>query len=160
MTNDPSAKRDEALSFLMAHDTGILATASHDGSPHARTVYYSWDDAFNVYFITLANTRKVAHIQENPKVAFVVSEAELPRTLQIEGDVEDLTNNAGVDPALANLVNTLMSNTKYGAPLGRFDTATLKFYRIKPTWVRWGNFLFGQGTDNVLTQIDPTEEKI
>lgn len=160
METNPVWKRDDALSFLMAHSTGVLATASRDAKPHVRTVYYSCDDAFNVYFITLANTRKAENIHDNPYAAFVVSEEELPRTIQIEGDVEDLTNAIGVDPALANLVNTLMSNTKYGAPLGRFDTATLKFFRIKPTWVRWGNFLSGHGTKEVLTELSSQEDKL
>lgn len=148
-------KRDDALSFLMAHNLGVLATATREAAPHARTVYYSCDDDFNIYFITLANTRKATDIHDNPHAAFVVSEAEIPRTIQIEGEVEDLTESAHIDPILGNLLKTLQSNETYGPPLGRLDTSTLKFYKIKPTWIRWGNFVWGQGTKEVVMEFEP-----
>jgi hypothetical protein len=112
-----------------------------------------------VYFITLANTRKAGDIAHDPKVAFVVAESVLPRTLQIEGVAEDLTDSVGIDPIVTELVHTLQSNTKYGPPLERFDKSSLKYYRITPTWIRWGNFLFGQGTSEVLSEIDPNEQE-
>jgi len=155
MNTDTAAKRDEALSFLTGHNTGILATVSREGAARARLVYYACDDAFQVYFMTFANTRKASDLAAHPHAAFVITETEVPRTLQIEGQVTDLSDEAGVDPALSDLVHTLQSNAKFGAPLTRFDPSTLKFYRITPDWVRWGDFTLGRGTDNVLTQIDP-----
>jgi hypothetical protein len=53
-----------------------------------------------------------------------------------------------------------MTASKYGPPLARFDTSTLRFYKLTPTWVRWGNFLFGKSTDDVLTLIDTKEEDL
>ena len=158
MEPNTEGKHDEALSFLEAHTTGVVATVSSEGKPRARLVYYTCDDSFNVYFVTLANTRKAADLAANPHAAFVVSETDAPRTLQLEGAIADLTDTATIDPTLADLVSTLMSNTRYGAPLARFDTAKLKFFRLTPDWVRWGNFTFGRGTDAVLTQINPNEE--
>lgn len=159
MNQDENGKRDEALSFLIGRSTGVLATVSKEGKPRARLVYYASDDAFRVYFITLANTRKAEDLAANPHAAFVVAETEAPRTIQLEGAIEDLTDTATIDPTLADLVNTLMSNSRFGAPLTRFDTAKLKFYRITPDWVRWGDFTFGRGTDNVLTIINTKEER-
>jgi general stress protein 26 len=158
MNQDENGKREEALSFLIGHSTGVLATVGKDSQPRARLVYYAADDAFRVHFITLANTRKAEDIAENPRAAFVVAETDAPRTIQLEGAVEDLTDTATIDPVLADLVNTLMSNTRFGAPLTRFDTAKLKFYRVTPDWVRWGDFTFGRGSDNVFTAINPKEE--
>jgi general stress protein 26 len=158
MDQDANGKRDEALSFLVGHSTGVLATVSKEGKPRARLVYYASDDAFRVHFITLANTRKAEDLAAHSHAAFVVAEAAAPRTVQIEGAVEDLTDSATVDPMLADFVRMLMSNTRFGAPLARFDTATLKFYRLTPDWVRWGDFTFGRGTDTVLTVINPIEE--
>jgi general stress protein 26 len=150
-------KREEALSFLVNHDTGVLATLSRANETHARMVYYTCDDAFNIYFITLKNTRKVSDLASNEQAAFVVSEMEVPRTIQIEGVVEDLTSSAVVDPLLTDFVHRLMSHDKYGIPLSHFDASELKFYRLTPTWVRWGDFTFGEGTDKVLTEIDTAE---
>jgi general stress protein 26 len=160
MQIDETGLRDEALSFLIAHNNGVLATVSDENKPRARTVYYTCDDAFNIYFITLANTRKVADITAHPQAALVVSEADLPRTLQVEGNIQDLTDSAAVDPMLVDFVHTIMTASKYGPPLARFDTSTLRFYKLTPTWVRWGNFLFGKSTDDVLTLIDTKEEDL
>jgi general stress protein 26 len=154
MRPDAEGKREEALSFLVDHDTGVLATLSREGAARARLVYYTCDDAFNIYFLTLKATRKVADLATNPRAAFVVSETDIPRTIQIEGAVEDLTDTATVDPILDDFVHRLMAHGKYGIPLARFDASELKFYRLTPQWVRWGDFTFGQGTDNVLTEID------
>jgi general stress protein 26 len=157
--NDVLTKRDEALAFLWGHTTGTLATVSSEGRPHARLVYYTCDDSFNIYFITLANTRKAQDLTADPRAAFAVAEVETPKTLQMEGTVADLTDTATIDPVLANLVEVLMSNKNYGAPLTRFDTSALKFYRLTPDWVRWGDFTHGYGSDAVLTQIDPKKEE-
>lgn len=158
MKQDPDAKREDAISFLVDHSTGVLATISGAGEPHARLLYYTCDDAFNVYFITLKNTRKVSDIARNNRAAFVVSETEVPRTLQMEGTVTDLTDSAVLDPLLSDFVHTLMSHQKYGIPISHFDTSELKFFKLTPNWVRWGDFTFGEGTDAVLTEVDPTAQ--
>jgi general stress protein 26 len=160
MTTQTVGKREDAISFLVNNGTGVLATLSGAGEPHARLIYYTCDDSFNVYFITLKSTRKVSDITSNNRAAFVVSETEVPRTLQMEGTVKDMTETSTVDPMLTDFVHTLMSHTKYGIPLGHFDTSELRFYKFTPTWIRWGDFTFGQGTDAVLTQIDPTLEPV
>jgi uncharacterized pyridoxamine 5'-phosphate oxidase family protein len=160
MTPEAEAKRDEAIAFLVDHEAGVLATVARSGEPHARLLYYACDDAFNVYFITLKSTRKVADIASNPHAAFVVSEMDMPRTLQMEGTVTDLTDTAVIDPLLINFVHKLMNGKRYGIPLAHFDGSELKFYRFSPHWVRWGDFTFGQGTDKVLTLIDPSEPPV
>ncbi len=157
MKPDNEGVREEALGFLVNHDAGVLATISRSGEPHARLVYYTCDDSFTIYFMTLANTRKVSDIASNGKAAFVVSEQEIPRTIQIEGTVTDLSETATIDPLLADFVHRLMSHTQFGIPLAHFDTSELRFYKLTPSWVRWGDFTFGQGTDEVLTVIDPIQ---
>lgn len=159
MTLDTEGKRDEALSFLVDHETGVLSTVS-DGKSHSRLVYYTCDDSFTIFFLTLANTRKVADLKENPHASFVVSEIDIPRTLQVEGTVEDLTEVATMNPLLTNFVQELMSKRRrYGLPLEHFDAAVVKLYQLTPSWVRWGDFTFGRGTDKVLTSIDPVQEE-
>jgi uncharacterized pyridoxamine 5'-phosphate oxidase family protein len=152
MNPNTEGKREEALSFLVNHDAGVLATLSPASEPRARLVYYTCDDAFNVYFMTLKNTRKVSDVAANPHAAFVVSEMDVPRTLQIEGTVED--------PLLVDFMHRLMSHTAYNIPISHFDASEFTFFRLTPTWVRWGDFTFGQGTDNVLTEIDPNEQSL
>jgi general stress protein 26 len=157
MKLDTEGTHDEALSFLLDHEAGVLATISRSGESRARLVYYTCDDAFNIYFITLKNTRKSHDLEANPQAAFVVSEMDMPRTLQIEGKVTDLSNTAVIDPLLSDFVHRLMAHQKYGIPLTHFDAGELVFYRLTPDWIRWGDFTFGRGTDNVFTEIDTAE---
>lgn len=159
MEQDPTGKRDDALAFLVDNETGVLATLSKEGTPRARMVYYTADDNFNVYFMTLANTRKVADIGTNPHVAFTVSETNTPRTLQLEGTVTDLTMTATNDPLLVHFIKTLSSKSTYGIPIEHLDTAVMRFFKITPLWVRWGDFTFGEGTDNVMSTIQSDQPK-
>lgn len=159
MKPELEGKRDEALSFLVDHETGVLSTVS-DGKSHSRLMYYACDESFTIFFLTLVNTRKVADLRDNPHASFVVSDIDIPRTLQVEGIVEDLTEAATANPLLANSVQELMSRRgRYGLPLEHFDEAAVKFYRLTPSWVRWGDFTFGQGTDTVLTRINPAHKE-
>lgn len=145
--------RDEALAFALNHNSGVLSTVSPEGNPRSRFLYYACDDEFNIYFLTLANTRKAADIAANPHAAFVVSEIDAPRTLQIEGTVEDLTETATASPLLSQFMQFLTSGKRYGIPLERFDQTTMKWYRLKPDWIRWGNFTFGRGSEEVFAEI-------
>ena len=147
--------KTEALAFLKAHKTGVLATISPSGHPRARTIYYACDDSFSIYFVTLIHTRKSDDIKEHERAAFVISEEQIPQTLQLEGPITDLTETATIDPVLSDLTKVLMSNTTYFAPITRFDSAKILFFRLKPDWVRWGDFTKGQGTEEVLSPIYP-----
>ena len=153
METDPDDKKEDALTFLVNHDAGVLATVSANGQPSARMVYYTSDDDFNVYFITLRDTRKFQHLHSNERAAFVVSETEVPRTIQIEGRVDDLSDTATNDALLTGFLERLMSHKKFGIPLAHFDSSELVFYKLTPTWIRWGDFTFGQGTKAVLTEL-------
>ncbi len=155
METDTHTKRTEALAFLKGHTTGVLSTVSTDGSPRSRLVYYTTDDAFNVYFITLANTRKAEDLKANGKASFVIFDTDAPRTLQLEGSAVDLSETATNDPLLVQFVEMLMSHTKYGIPMERFDTAKMIFYKVTPEWIRWGDFTMGEGSDVVFTEVTP-----
>lgn len=146
-------RKEAALAFLKEHSLGVLATVSAAGEPRARTVYYSADDTFDIFFLTLAGTRKTDDIASNPHAAFVVSAEEVPQTLQIEGIVSDLTDTAVIDPAVMSLARTLMARGSHFSPLTHFDTEKIRFYRLSPTWVRWGDFTAGESTDEVLSVI-------
>jgi uncharacterized pyridoxamine 5'-phosphate oxidase family protein len=156
MEKNTKGKRDKALAFLAQNETGVLATVSPEGNPHARLLYYTSDEAFNIYFITLANTRKVADIQANAHVAFTASTVDVPQSLQLEGTVTDLTDTATNDPLTVAFIQKLMLKKPYGMPLERLDAAVIRIFKITPDWVRFGDFSYGEGTDAVLTEIAPT----
>ncbi|MBU6323295.1 pyridoxamine 5'-phosphate oxidase family protein [Patescibacteria group bacterium] len=147
--------RKEALAFLKAHTTGTFSTVAPDGTPRARTVYFASDKTFAIYFVTLANTRKWEDVQAHARGSFVVSEEKVPRTLQIEGTITNLTKTALIDPALVELTIVLLSNTNYFAPITRFSPGDMVFLKLTPTWVRWGDFSEGRGTNEVMRVLVP-----
>jgi len=144
-----------ALEFLTSKKTGVLSTLSKGDEPRARLVYFSSDDSFNIYFLTFANTRKAEDLKAHPKAAFTVADEETPRTLQIEGDAADITNSPVDDAIIETLFDRLQMNAKYYAPIARFDRSDVRFYRLTPTWVRFGNFTDGHSTSEVLFDVTP-----
>ncbi len=157
---DSEQKKLDALAFLKAHKTGVLATLSPQHTPHARLVYYASDDSFKIYFLTLSNTQKAEDISRDAHGAFVVAAEEVPQTLQISGTIEDLTNSAIVDPVVTELFEHLKSNDTYHAPVTRFDAGKVLFYCLTPTSIRWGDFTEGHSTEEVFTDIDSAQSPI
>ena len=142
-----------ARAFLTSHSLGVLSTLSPEGTPRARTMYYAADDHFNVFFITTSGTRKVTDIAHRAVAAFVVSNEDGPQTMQIEGTITDCTDTATIDPVTLNLLDTLRARGEHFAPVTHLDMNGIRFYKLTPSWVCWGDFMRGQGTDAVLVEI-------
>lgn len=149
--------RAQALAFLKSHHAGSLATLSPDATtPRVRLVYYAADDAFNIYFLTLVTTRKAWDLKEHGRVAFAISREDVPQTLQIEGAVVDITEEATADDeSVKQLFGNLASNSRYYAPIARMDQADVRYYRLTPSWIRFGDFTSGTHTDAVMHDIAP-----
>lgn len=146
----------EAQTFLSLHSLGVLASLSPQGGPRARTVYYAAGTDFTLFFLTTDGTRKVEDLNHDSRCAFVVSNEEGPQTLQMEGTVTDLTETATLDPVTHNLLEILLARGERFAPVTRLDMGSIHFYKLTPTWVRWGDFTQGQGTASVMTEISLT----
>jgi nitroimidazol reductase NimA-like FMN-containing flavoprotein (pyridoxamine 5'-phosphate oxidase superfamily) len=151
---DVAAARAEALAFLKNHTAGVLATVSGENQPRASAVYYACDDTFNIYFLTLLDSRKFAAIKANPKVAFTIGTFDVPQTLQMEGMATEVQREDESSPHIAELAKVLTSNSTYYAPIARLNTATPALIWIRPTWIRWGNFASPEsGSKNILIEI-------
>ncbi|MEK7511039.1 MAG: pyridoxamine 5'-phosphate oxidase family protein [Patescibacteria group bacterium] len=150
MTTDP-----DALALLTSNMLGVLSTVAPDGQPRSRTLYYVANDAFEIFFMTLAGTRKVDDINHDPRAAFVVSDPESPRTLQIEGVVTAEPDTALIDPIVKRLMDNFMKQGPDFAPLTHLDPTTILFYRLTPTWTRLGKFAGASGTDEAFTDVTP-----
>lgn len=142
------------LSFLQDRSVGVLATLSPQGTPRARTVYYSTDDSFAIYFCTLTGTRKVEDIVSNANGAFVVSDEDAPRTIQIEGTISNLTETALLTDEVRQLLGKIMERGPFFAPLTHLDPGKAELYKLTPTLIRFGDFTDGIGSDVSFTEIE------
>jgi len=88
---DIHQSREQLLSFLENNHIGVLATASNMGKPHAATVYTTFDQELNIYFVTRKNTRKSQNLQDNRQVALAIYDAKSQSTLQAEGTAIEVT---------------------------------------------------------------------
>lgn len=146
--------RKDALAFLKNHKAGVLASVSGTGQAHGSMVYYVADDDFNIYVLTLINSRKYKAITEHPQVAFVVAVPEIPQTLQMEGMAMDISLDQEAASKKEQLLSVLNSNNWFYGPVAKLDPADTVVVWIKPTWVRWADYAFAPaGSEHVLTEI-------
>lgn len=154
MDTDQDKVRKDALAFLLRHKTGVLATVSPTGDAHASMVYYTADEEFNVYFLTLSSTRKYAGLSAHPQVAFTVANPDVPQTLQLEGIAMDITLDKDAPAKKDELVAVLNSNNWFYGPITKLDPAEVVVVWVRPTWVRWADYAFEEaGSAHVLKEI-------
>lgn len=91
MAIDINESKRQLLQFLNDNHAGVLATASNLGKPHAATVYITYDQELNLYFVTRKNTQKSQNLQSNNQVALAVYNAASQTTLQAEGTAIEVT---------------------------------------------------------------------
>ena len=158
MEPDAETKRARALDFLKSHTAGFLATISREGEPHASVVYYTSDESFSIFFLTLISSRKYAAMKANPKAAFVVGTLDVPQTLQIEGIVTELHEGDDMGKHIPELLQRLTSNATYFAPITKMDPADIVVMWLEAKWIRWGDYATaGGGNKNVFTEFDPKQ---
>lgn len=154
MDTDLDRARKDALAFLTRNKTGVLGTVSHTGDVHASMVYYMADENFNIYFLTLINSRKCAGLSAHPQVAFTVATPDVPQTLQIEGMAMDISLDEEAAKKKDDLFKVLNSNNWFYAPVTKLDPAETVLVWIKPTWIRWADYAFEEsGTAHVFKEI-------
>ena len=89
---DPN-NRDQRISMarqlLKGGNPGILSTIDRSGFPQSRWMAtMSFDDFPDLYTLTSATSRKVAHIQEHPTVHWMFSNQDLSFIVNLTGKAE------------------------------------------------------------------------
>lgn len=132
-----SESSTKVIEFLMKNHTGVLATASPDGAPHAAAVYFISDSDLNFFFITKNGTEKSRNLKQNPQASIAIYDAKTQTTLQARGKVE-----ADDDPQhFMNVFTQILKismDLSGGAtpPVSKLKDGEYKLYRLKPDSVR------------------------
>jgi len=132
----PVIDRESLLAFMRQERYAAQASVSAAGAPQAAIVGIVVSDRFEVFFDTLASTRKAANLRANPRVAFVIGPAgpTAAQTVQFEGVADEPSG-----PDLERLLEHYFARFPDGR--ARQSWPGLIYMRIKPTWIRYSDFL-------------------
>jgi pyridoxine/pyridoxamine 5'-phosphate oxidase len=122
----------ELRRFVQRHRLGVLATVSPSGEPESAVVGIAVSDRLEIIFDTLDNTRKVANLRRNSKIAFVIGWDE-EITVQLEGLADE---PRGAE--LRRLKEIYFA--VYPDGRGRERWKGITYFRVRPHWVRYSDF--------------------
>lgn len=81
------------LDFMREHLLAVEASVSAEGAPQAALVGFVVTDEFELFFDTVAASRKVVNLRRDPRIAFVIAATTVrdERTVQYEGVADEPT---------------------------------------------------------------------
>lgn len=127
--------------FLKHNPLGIVSTVSGDGKPWGAAVYFIADDAFNIYFVTRAETAKYKNIQQSRIAAFTVADRSTQTTVQLTGEVSEVP----ADEYMNNLFEEFMKlrhndDHTWSPPINKVHAGAFMPLRIKPTSLHYADY--------------------
>jgi catechol 2,3-dioxygenase-like lactoylglutathione lyase family enzyme len=127
--------RAEVLAFIREHKMAVQASVSSSNAPQAAVVGFVVTDDFELFFDTIATTRKAVNLRRNSRVAFVIGGLAPgdERTVQYEGTVDEPRGDE-----LARLQAIYFERFPDGPT--RQSWPGLIYLRARPTWVRFSDF--------------------
>jgi general stress protein 26 len=127
-------KADELLRFLWRHTLAVEASVSASGSPQAALVGVVVSDRLEIFFDTLATSRKAENLRRDPRIALVVGwSLDEAQTVQIDGVTDEPT---GAD--LDRLKKLYFESFPDGLERERLPGCI--YFRVRPTWIRYSDF--------------------
>jgi general stress protein 26 len=125
----------ELLTFMRAHPLAVQASVSAAGEAQAAVVGIVVTDAFEVFFDTSEETRKVANLRRNPRIAFVIGGTTIgdERSVQYEGVADEPTG-----AELERLRDAYFETFPDGRD--RQSWPGITYIRARPTWIRYVDF--------------------
>jgi Pyridoxamine 5'-phosphate oxidase len=125
--------RGELLSFMRSSPLAVEASVSAEGGPQAAVVGIAVTGDFEVVFDTTDQTRKLANLRRNPKIALVIGPIGEERTVQYEGVVDEPTG-----AELERLKEAYFGVFPDGPE--RQSWPGITYMRARPTWIRYTDF--------------------
>jgi uncharacterized protein YhbP (UPF0306 family) len=133
----------------LKQNLGVIATAGT--SPEAAVVYFTYDEALNIYFTTRKDSRKYQNLAATPRAAFVVFNSALLKTIQFEGTVRAIENPTEQAAHYAQLVDLATAHNPL-PPIDQLGESEIMFLKFETTWARVGNFEIARKGD-VFEQV-------
>lgn len=139
--------RSELLAFVRRHPLAVQASVTPEGTPQAAVIGFVVNDRFELFFDTLASSRKCENLRRSPRIALVVGwELEEACTVQLEGVVDE----PGAEQR-APLLALYFARFPDGLERAR---SPITYFRVRPTWARFSDF---RGPEPRLAQFSGTQ---
>ena len=139
---------NDIAAFVRDQTLAVEATVSGAGGPQAAVIGIVANEALQLFFDTLGETRKAANLRRDPRAAFVIGwDLDQARTVQLEGVADEPTG-----PALAAWQQTYFARFPDG--VGRQAWPGITYFRVRPTWVRHSDF---SGAEPAIVEFTAAE---
>jgi general stress protein 26 len=127
--------RSDLLAFMRQQQYAVQASVSASGTPQAAVVGIVVSDRLEVFFDTLASSRKAVNLRHNSAIALTIGSLDdgAQRSVQLEG-IADEPLGAELDRLLALYFETFPDGRERQAWPG------ITYFRVKPTWLRYSNY--------------------
>ena len=143
--------RTDLLAFMRQQQYAVQASVSPSGTPQAAVVGIVVSDRLEVFFDTLASSRKAVNLRHNPAIALAIGSTAdgAERAVQLEG-IADEPRGADLDRLLALYFATFPDGRERQAWPG------ITYFRVTPTWLRYSNYAADLPQIVELSSIDFT----
>jgi pyridoxine/pyridoxamine 5'-phosphate oxidase len=132
----------ELVEFLRKQPWAVEASVSPSGTPQAAVIGIVVSDDLELFFDTLADSRKCRNLRANPRIAFVVGWDDA-QTVQLEGITDEPTG-----AELERLKALYFARFPDGRD--REAAGGVAYFRARPTWARYSDF---RGTEPFVVDI-------
>jgi general stress protein 26 len=127
--------------FLQSHPIGALATVDLENNPHVTVVYFSVNEDFSVTFVTKEDTKKHSNLQHNNNAMLVCFEAVSQTTVQIAGEVTDISEEFEAQQAIKNTLDAAIKTSEENLPpIMKLDAGYFVTYKLVPSHIRMAVF--------------------
>lgn len=127
----------KALALIKKQNVCSLSTTLVDGSPHAAVLHYSFGNSpLEIYFSTDKTSKKCKVLvnKKSVKGSFVIGFVDDEPTLQMDGDIEMITDKSKSDE-----ISVMHYQKNPGSAEFKDDPNTI-FLVFRPTWWRYTEY--------------------
>jgi general stress protein 26 len=140
-----SASLTEIAAYVGKQVLAVQSSVAANGTPQAAVVGVVANDALELFFDTLGDTRKAANLRRDARVAFVLgwnlAEA---CTVQLEG-LADEPSGADLEAWKTRYF------TRFPDGVARQEWPGIIYFRVRPTWIRHSDF---RGASPAIAEFD------
>lgn len=138
---DQTNQLNKCRNFLSDHDTGVIATATADGRPHASVVNYFMDhDISQIFFLARQDAQKFKNIVVNPYACLVVCDNNFASSVEVKGSAFKLDDSPKVTDLMGRFARFIRQKNHGPLPIVREPGSELYLFELRPQHLTYADF--------------------